>query len=78
MSERYLLLFHAYLRFSKESIPWLLYRLPTNVTGGISFFSCVLLVTSTPVPRFFMRGPVFVLLKIMYFRHSTSYFFKVR
>jgi len=38
------------------------------------FFSCRFCVTNLPIPRFFWRGPVFVLLMIHFFRHSTSYF----
>ena len=59
---------------------WVFYKLPTKVSGSISFFfSCGFCVTSLPVPRvFFRRGPVFVFLITKFFLQSTSYFFKVK
>ena len=42
-------------------------------------FLCVVFVSLLMLPHaFFRRGPVFVLLIIKIFRHSTSYFFEVR
>jgi len=43
-------------------------------------FLRVAFITSIPAPRVFSacRGPVFVFLIIKLFRHSPSYFFKVR
>ena len=42
------------------------------------FLRVVFCVTSMPAHTFFRRGPVLILLIIKLFRHSTSYFFKVR
>jgi len=42
-------------------------------------FLCLVFVSLLCLPHaFFRRGPVFVLLIIKLFRHSTSYFFEVR
>ena len=52
----------------EHNATWVLYKLPTKVTGSISFFSCNFCVISMPVPRVF-----FVFLKTNVFLQQVTF-----
>jgi len=78
-SERHVLLFHAHLQFSiTVQHGMVLYRLPTKVTGGISFSFVHFLFHFYAWPMRFFDVDLCILLIIVFFRRSISYFYKVR
>ena len=75
-SERHQLLFHEHLQFS-NTILGLPHRACTDwqqrLLAAFQVSSCSFCVTSDPATRVFQSGPMFVLLIIKLFPHSTSY-----
>jgi len=78
ISKSHELLFHKHLQFSSTIRHGFCTDCQQRLLAVIQVSSCSFYVTSMPAPRVFWRGPVLALRVIKLFRHSTSYFFKVR
>jgi len=78
MSFPYVLIFHVILQFSNS----VRHDSGTDCQKSLlAEFRCfrVFLVPFLYLPHAFLwRGPVFLFLLLKFFRHSTSYFFKIR
>jgi len=78
-SERHELLFHEHLQFSNTIRHGSCIDCQQRLLLRYFRFLRVVFVSLLCLPHAFLRrGPVFVLLLTKLFRHSTSYFFKVR
>ena len=78
ISKRHELLFHKHLQFSNTIRHGFCKDCQQRLLAAIQVSSCSFASLLCLPHAFFWRGPVFVLRIIKLFRHSTSYFFKVR